>query len=211
MRFSDSIRLTVPEAEFRLKRLAYDYYTSNPGDDSAAKNHGVASAISEVMQGQAPSMPVYELEDLAGSLNYRLRKITARATEFKNLLSIPFVDSCHADVNKLRIQLEKNDDYQLRARYSVMYSLVLEFPLFDEPSAHEGMHFVKAVPYLAVLLCHSGWSREKAEDGLAQPVRHKRDTSPIEVTMKALKFREMLDIRKRIEILSRAVEESALS
>lgn len=38
VRFSDVINLSTPEAEYRLKHLAFDYLDSCPGRDEAAKN-----------------------------------------------------------------------------------------------------------------------------------------------------------------------------
>lgn len=148
VRFSDFIRLSISEAEFRLKRLAFDYLTSNPGDDSAAKNHVVHSYCHKVLKGK--TLSVKDLEKLSGALNYRLRKIIARTTDFKDRLGITFPDCRDCNINSLIAQLK--DDYATSARHSDIRSMAFRRHLFDEPQEYEGMPYIKGDAYLVIVL-----------------------------------------------------------
>ena len=160
VRFSDFIHLSIPEAEFRLKRLAYDYLTSQPGDDSAAKNHFVHGRCHEILKGA--TLPPRELEMLAGALKYRLKKVVARATEYKDRLGIEFPDCHQVDYASLMVKME--NDHETRSRHDTIRGLVFRAQLFDGPGEDGGMPYVKGFAYLALALLHTGWSFRFWED-----------------------------------------------
>ncbi len=166
VRFSDTIYLSVPEAEFRLKRLAIDYLKSNPGDDSAAKNHHVHNQSHALLKGK--HVPNHELEFLAGALRYRL-KIMARATEYKDRLNISFPDCQDCDKTTYWVKLVKN--HAKDTQHGENWDMVGSSRLFDPPEGHEGMPYVKGTAYLALVFTASGWSRQRIEDALSELVR----------------------------------------
>ena len=65
-KLADSVNLSTPDAEYRLKRLAYEYMHSYPGDDAAAKNHAVHSDCNTLLRNEELSSR--EREVLASSL-----------------------------------------------------------------------------------------------------------------------------------------------
>lgn len=200
VRFSDFVHLSIPEAEFRLRRLAYDYLTSQPGDDSAAKNHFVHGACHDVVQGK--TLPPAALERLAGALRYRLVKMIARATEYKDRLGIEFPDCRQVDVEPLMKQMKI--DHDTTTRHSAIRSMVFGARLFDGPQGHEGMPYVKGGAYLALVFLHSGWSRSKIEDALTELIKVKEATSPLEVTMRTFRLWEVPELRDMIETLAQS-------
>jgi hypothetical protein len=168
VRFSDTIYLSVPEAEFRLKRLAFDYLKSNPGDSSAAKNHHVHSNCHALLRGR--QLQKHELEILAGALKYRMRTIMARATEYKDRLKISFPDCEDCDTFTYRIKLGK--DQAKDTQHSEIYHMVIPSKLFDSPEGgHEGMPYIKGKAYLVLVFTASGWSRQRIEDALSELAR----------------------------------------
>lgn len=165
IRFSDSIYLSVPEAEHRLKRLVFIYMKSHPGDPSAAKNHQIHSLISRLVRGK--HLTKEELELFAGSLRYRLLTIMRRATEFKDRLNISFLDCNDCDIITEEMKLDKETR---DTKLSQIRRMVIASHLFEAPQEHEGMPYVKGNAYLAVLLTASGWSSERIENALSELV-----------------------------------------
>lgn len=198
VKFSDFIQLSIPEAEFRLKRLAYDYLKSHPGDDSAAKNHYIHGHCHAVLGGE--SLSPEEIEELAGALKYRLKRVMARATEYKDRLGINFPDCREVEVSSLMRQMKTTGE--IEARHSDIRSMVFNARLFDAPQDHEGLPYVKGAAYLALVFLHSGWSRSQIEDGLAELIEVKEATSPLEVTMRTFRFWEMPELRGMVGTLS---------
>ena len=88
VRLSDSVSLSTPEGEFRIKRLAYEYMKSDSGYDEAAKNHHVHGACNRLLQRK--ELPDDALEYPARGLKYRLITIISQAIEYNDRLGIPF-------------------------------------------------------------------------------------------------------------------------
>ena len=168
IRFSDTIRISIPEAEFRLKRLAFDYSKSNPGDDSAAKNHVVHYYCYRLLKG-GEQLTKDQLEMLAGSLRYRMETIMTRATEYKDHLNIEFPDCCDCDISAYDSKLAK--DQARDHKHSEIDKMVTSRSLFDDPEAHEGMPYMKGFDYLAHMFTESGWSPRQIEGALDELVR----------------------------------------
>lgn len=205
--FSDFVHLSIPEAEFRLRRLAYDYLTRQPGDGSAAKNHIVQGQCHAILRGVTLSTD--EIEELAGAIKYRLKKVIARATEYKDRLGIPFSDCREVNVEALMIQMETT--YEISARHSAIRSMVFNAQPFDGPQDHESMPYVKGGAYLTLVFLHSGWSRSEIEGALAELIKIKEETSPLEVTMRNFIFWEVLDLRDMIGMLSQSFKKKLRS
>ena len=199
VKFTDYIHLSKSAAEFRIKRLAYDYMTSKPGEGSAAKNHRVHAHCHQLLKGNTVSKE--ELEILAASLHYRLKTVMARATEYKDHLRISFPD-CHlTDVDSLRIEINEHKDSA--ARLSAVRSLVYRSYLFDEACEDEGHDYCKGYIYLAIVLTQSKMSYSEIEEAVAGLVRYKQETSPVEITMRAFRFWEVPEIHDMLETLAK--------
>ena len=168
IRFSDTIRLSTPQAEYRLKRLAFDYMKSFPGPDAAAKNHRVHNDCNRLLKDEALSND--ELERLAEALRYRLETMD-RGTKYKDRLGVPFLDCRECDVWDYRKESSKN--LEKRARHSQIFKKVGFHDLFDPPSG-EAMPYVKGQDYLTAVLTESGWSSQKIDDALDNLVKVKR-------------------------------------
>lgn len=225
VKFTDSVRLSVPAAEFRLKRMALDYMTSLPGDDSAPKNHSVHSHSRKLLKGV--TLTAEELERLAGSLNYRLKKVIARATEYKNRLGISFPDCHETDVDALRIELSKrnrkhndknqNQDQDIDTSEIRTYDIqrqIYTLHLFDKPGQGEGHEYVTGETYLAIVLTtqtENGWrSRAEIEEALNELVKFNEDTNPLIRTMRALGFADVPEIHGMVGSLARSFDKRLL-
>ena len=184
VRFSDVLHLSVSEAEFRLRRLAYDYMKSNPGHNDAAKNRVIHYACHGLLTGKTLSRQ--RLEDLAGALCYRMQKIVARATDYKDRLGIPFPDCRDVDTASCVARLPKYTPE--KNKFSAIRSIVAESQLFDEPEAHEGLPYYKGDFYMALALNESCWDLPKIEEVVkTELVRVKKETSPVEASVSYLK------------------------
>lgn len=165
IRFSDAVTLSTPQAEYRLKRLAFDYMRSYPGPNAAAKNHFVHNYSNRLLNGQ--HLSDRDLEILAGALRYRMETIMGRATEYKDRLGLVFPDCHDYDVFTYKNQLSKN----MYDKYSQISRMVGECDLFDAPAEHEHHPYAKGEYYVAMILTESGWDRQDIEDALQQLVK----------------------------------------
>lgn len=204
IRFSDTVRLGIPEAEFLLKRLAIEYLKSKPGDDSAAKNHVVHSLCHRLLLGK--TMLGEDLERLAGALQYRLTKIVARATDFKDRLDIPFPDCHDFDLNSHHAK--RRYDFATENMHDEIGVMLLQSELFDDCAEHEYMPYYKGEAYLAIVLTESGWSRKRIEGALSELVRVKRETSAIEATLREFRFWEVPELRDMLGTLAKSFNKS---
>lgn len=163
----DTTNLLTPEAEFRVKRLAYEYMQSNPGPDEAAKNHHVHSACNRLLRGEKLSSDA--LEYLGGELRYRMRTVMNQATEYKDRLGISFADcrECDSYTYKGRVRRDKGK----HTRFSQIFQMVIKGKLFDEPGEGEGMPYIKGTDYLSMVLCESGWNVDKIKSALDELVK----------------------------------------
>ena len=200
VRFSDFAQLSIPEAMFRLKRLASDYLKSQPGNDSAAKNHYIHGRCHAILRGA--TLAPDQIEQLAGALQYRLKKVIARATEYKNRLGIQFSD-CR-DVDAVYVMRQMETTHEIIKRHDAIRSLVFEAQLFDGPEEYEGLPYVKGFAYLGLALLHSGWTCAEIENAVAELVKFKRESSPLEVTMRTLRFGEVPELRDLMRRLAQA-------
>ena len=153
VRFSDSVTLSTSQAEYRLKKLAYEYLSAFPGPDEAPKNHRVHYFCRKLLRNE--HLLDRELEILAGALKYRLKTIMDTATEYKDRLGISSPDCRKCDVYnyqraEIRIGKEKYD------RYGKIFRLVVTQGLFDSPGSGEDMPYVKGHYYMAMLFTESG-------------------------------------------------------
>lgn len=201
VRFSDTIHLPIPEAEFRIRRLAYDYLKSNPGHKDAAKSRVIHYACYRLLQRD--TLPKQRLEQLAGGLKYRLNKIIARATDFKDRLATEFPDCRECDTTLYMARLPI--DSPKRERFSSISSMVFDSKLFDEPEGHEGMPYAKGIFYLAIVLTECGWDHPKIEDAMEELVRVKNETSPLESTVRYFKFWENDELRGMVGTLAHSL------
>lgn len=209
VRFSDSINLSIPEAEFRLKRMAFDYLSSKPGEESAAKNHEVRYYCNALLKGANP-LSKDSIEKLAGSLHYRLGKITARATEFKDRLDIPsfpFPDCRDADIDIESLTMEFETSHQAAVRLAEISSMLFDARLFDAPGEHEGMPFYKGEEYLAVVLSRSGWLLSEIQNAVNELVELKNEMSPVEGSIRILGLRERIKVKGMMEKIERELRE----
>lgn len=200
VKFTDYIHLPLSAAEFRIKRLAYDYMASKPGDDADPTNHRVHTECRKLLGGKSLSKD--DLEDLAGSLNYRLNDIMERATEYKNHLGISFSDCHHTDVESLMKQIRKSKNNADR-QYEIL-SMVVNSNLFDEPGKGEGMDYDKGEIYLSVIPTQSKMTRSNIEEALAGLVRFNQETNPLHVTMRVFRFWEMPEVRDMVGTLAKS-------
>ena len=218
---SDTVFLSIPQAEYRLKRLAYDYLHSYPGPDEAAKNHFVHNSSHKLLRGR--QLSEYDLETLAGALRYRMNSIMARATEYKDRLGIVFGDCRNTDVFGYTAAAGK--DMAKFNKWGDMYHLVVRHQLFDSPLGHEGMSYEKGTKYLAVVLTESGWSRDKIESALDELVKLKSKQIPwlsvilltyafsragqlskYEWTVRTFRFREDPNVREMVGTLAKSTK-----
>ena len=169
IRFSDTVTLSTPQAEHRLKRIAYEYVNSHPGPDAAAKNHFVHGKCGLLLQGV--QLSDRDLERLAGALRYRMETIMGRATEYKDRLGISLPDCRDCDVYNYQAQVSK--DKEKKAKRSQVYRTVLDRRLFDPPADHENMPYEKGNTYLTMVLTESGWDRQHIEAALDELVKLK--------------------------------------
>ena len=161
VKFSDTVSLSTPQAEYRLKHLAFDYLDSCPGPDEAAKNVALHGACRRLLRDEPLNK---NLEYLAGALRYRLETIVDQATEYKNRLGISYDDCRKVDTFNYKARIKSN--HEVHSRYSIIYHLVYDQQLFDRPADHEGMPYVKGGDYLTVAFLESGWTLEQIQDGL---------------------------------------------
>ena len=147
-----------------------------------------------------------DLERLAGALHYRLTKITARATEFKDRLNIPFPDCHDCDIDSHLAKIGK--DYAKDNVHTDISEMLANCRLFDPPAAHEGMPYYKDEGYLAIVLTESGWSRKRIEDALNELSRFKCETDPIEATLREFRFWEVPEIRDMLGTLAKSFNKS---
>lgn len=189
VRFSDTIQISIPEAEFRLKRLACDYMHSNPGDSFAARNHAVHHYCSTLLRDA--QLTKDELEMLAGTLRYRMETIMARATEYKDHLNLEFPDCPDCDIDAHQGKLVKNPAE--RKKLWEISDMVLSLPLFDDAEDHEGMSYYKGYHYLAVMFTESGWSRQQIENALFELVRFKGKQSSSRYSNAVLEYKKGFD------------------
>ncbi|MCJ1407088.1 hypothetical protein MMC19_001158 [Ptychographa xylographoides] len=167
IRFAESVNIFTPAAEYRLKRMALEYTRSMPGPGAAAKNHAVNYGCRNLLDDK--TLSAQELESLSAALIYRLKTITARATEYKDRLGLVYLDCHECDVWTYASNLPKNSERDVR--YSEILHMVCIRELFDEPSTDEGHNFSKGYTYLAMVLTESKWSITQIEvalDGLAK-------------------------------------------
>lgn len=153
IRFSDFVTLSTPQAEYRIKNLAFDYLNSFPGPDEAAKNRRVHGTCRRLLEDRALSNN--DLEDLAGALRYRLETIVDQATEYKNR---------HVDTFAYKARISGNYDFY--SKYGVIHEMVYSQKLFDGPADHEGMPYIKGGDYLTIVFLESGWTLEQIQDGV---------------------------------------------
>lgn len=199
VRYSDFALLSIPEAMFRLKRLANDYLTSQPGNDSTAKNHYIHGRCHAVLRGATLSPD--QIEQLPGALQYRLKTVIARATEYKNCPGLHQFPDCHkVNVDNLMKQMETTDE--ITKRHTAIRSMVFKAQLFDEPEDHESLPYVKGFTYLSLAFLHSGWTCAEIEAALAELVKFKQETSSLEVTMRAFRLGEVPELRSLVETLA---------
>jgi hypothetical protein len=184
IRFSDTITLSLPEARHRIQRLALDYMASNPGDSSAAKNHTVHSYCWRLSAGD--TLTVYELENLAGSLQYRLSTIIDRATEYKDHLGLDFPDCRDCEMYTYEAAISK--DKIRSARHNEIYKLFADYDLFDRPEDHEGMRYEKGNMYLISALTNSDRDRVRIKQALDTLTKLKSRLSTIELTLRHFRF-----------------------
>ncbi|MCJ1228936.1 hypothetical protein MMC12_005600 [Toensbergia leucococca] len=162
IKFSDTANLARPEAEHRLKRLAWEYMHSNPGPDEAAKNHRTHGGCNRLLQGR--QLEDYDLENLAAALRYRMESVIDTATEYKDWLGLSFEDCRDCDQWKWRAETSR--DKEKKDRHSELYHLVKSRHLFDEAAGPDGMPFVKGMDYIAIIFTESGWERAQIEAAL---------------------------------------------
>lgn len=160
VRVSDVLTLSSYEAEFRLKRLATEYFESHPGPDDAAKNHASHYRARFLLQGK--KLTDEELERLAGALRYRLKGIMDQATRYKDFLGLDFPD-CR-DFDSTLYSQHVREDKEKHERYGKIMKFVLDRDLFDGPEEHEGMPYIKGIEYIRAALLESGWSYQKIKN-----------------------------------------------
>ncbi|MCJ1271269.1 hypothetical protein MMC22_011169 [Lobaria immixta] len=202
IRFSDTISLSTSEAEFRIKRLAYDYMKSNPGPDAAAKNHRVHGNCNRLLRGE--NIPNSDLEYLAGELRFRLETIMGRATEYKDRLGIPFPDCSACDVYKYMGDLFKNKEKD--AKFDQIYRMVSKFDLFDSPEAHEGFPYAKGHDYLSMVFCESGWGAQRVKEALDELSNFRAQHSKPFLTVRTLKFWDDRTMHKMIGTIAQSAK-----
>ena len=161
VRLSDTVTLSTPLAEYRLKHLAYTYMKSHPGPDEAPKNHCVHIDCFHLLRGDQLSNQ--DLERLAGALKYRL-EMTRRATEYKDRLGISFANCDECDVYSCTLRIKK--DKEKFAKYLEIFRMVGKRQLFDELGQGDGHPFIKGNNYLRLVFTESGWSRQEVEVAL---------------------------------------------
>lgn len=167
IRFSDFITLSTPQAEYRIKHLAFDYLNSFPGPDDAAKNRRIHSQCRSLLKNEPLSN--HDLENLAGALRYRLETIVDQATEYKDRLGISLEDCRQVDTVVYKARNLKN--YDVSNKYRTILEMVYTHNLFDRPAEHEGMPYVKGHDYLVIVFLESGWTLEEIQDGLKSLAR----------------------------------------
>lgn len=162
IRFSDFVTLSTPQADYRIKHLAFDYLNSCPGPDEAAKNHRVHSACRQLLRNE----PLFkrELEDLAGASRYRLKIIVDQATEYKDRLGISHGDCRQIDNFAYIGRLSRAGGSY--SKYCIINQMLLPHHLFDGPAEHEGMPYYKGNQYLTIVFLESGWTNEQIQNGL---------------------------------------------
>lgn len=94
--------------------------------------------------------------------------------------------------------------HEIIDRHSAIRSMVFQAQLFDAAAGHEGLPHVKGLAYLALALLHSGWTRAEIETALAELVKFKHKTSPLEVTMRTVRFGERPELRGLVGTLAQA-------
>lgn len=166
IRVSDSITIPSPEAEFLLKRQAFHYMHSFPGDDSAAKNHFVHGACIQLLRGR--KLTNLDLRNLAGNLYYR-QQIIRRATDYKNRLGLESPDCDQYDVQAHRSSFNK--DPRKKALYSINFTAVNGSELFDNPGEHGGLPYIKGCCYLAAVMAEAEWDEITVTSMLGELVK----------------------------------------
>lgn len=162
VRFSDTTTLSTPQAEYRIKHLAFDHLNSCPGPDEAAKNHRVHRTCRGLLRNESFSKE--ELELLAGSLRYRLETIIDQATEYKDRLGVSHDDCRNVDTFTYIQRIPRNG--HAYSKYRIIKDMVYSEELFDRAAEHEGMRYVKGSNYLSIVFLESGWTLEQIQDGL---------------------------------------------
>lgn len=200
VRFSDFVYLSIPEAEFPLRRHAYDYLTSKPGGNSTAKNHYVHGLCHRILQNQ--TLNTRELEELAAALKYRLKKIISRATAYKDRLGLSYSDCREVDIEEVWRSIR--DAPGILARYETIIGMVGQANLFDEPQEHEGHRYAKGNRYLALAFIQSDWTRSAIESALTELIKFKNETSPLVGTVKSFRFGEVQEVQGMIGTLSKS-------
>ena len=164
VKLSDTVGLSTPDAEYRLKRLAYDYMHSYPGPDEAAKNHRVHNDSSKLLEGK--NLDKDDLDMLAEALRYRMNKIMARATEFKDRLGIVAEDCRNVDVTSYDRAVRKNTDKW--NRWNHIYHMVIPSRLFDTPVGNEGHRYEKGNKYLVMIFTETNWTFDRIKAALEE-------------------------------------------
>ncbi|MCJ1401666.1 hypothetical protein MMC11_004883 [Xylographa trunciseda] len=191
VRFAESVNISTPAAEYRLKRMALEYLRSKPGPDEAAKNHFVHHNCRHLLNGK--TLPAQELEYLSAALIYRLKTIIARATEYKDRLGLDYPDCHECDVWEYASRISK--DPETEARNSEIAYMIRDRELFDEPSNEESHDFGKGCSYLAIVLTESKWSTSQIEVALNGLIKFEEQQNRHTFTAKHFKFWQDRDVR----------------
>ena len=201
IRFSEGIALSPSKAHHRLLRLVHDYMQSNPGDSSAAKNHAVHSGCCSLLKGE--ELANWELEVLAGSLQYRLIAIMDKATEYKDRLGLDFPDCRDCDPTTYKYTIK---DQLLDKQLQDIDSMRADYDFFDTPEEHEGMPYNKGNMYLRLAFATSGWSNERVGQAMAAIMEMKSRLSVVYLTMRFLRFREERTVWEMIGTIAKSTK-----
>ena len=163
VRLTDSITISMPEAEYRVTKRAHEYMHNFPGDNSASKNlytHGMCCAL---LAGE--TLEASDLETLVAHLQYRLM-IMACATEYKYRLGLQADDCENYDFDAHETQIYK--DPKMKKLYHANRAAMREFELFDRPAEHEGHFYAKGIYYIAAIMTEAEWDQDAVVNALTE-------------------------------------------
>ncbi|MCJ1471655.1 hypothetical protein MMC13_000295 [Lambiella insularis] len=202
VRFAESIDISIPAAEYRLRRMALEYMRSKPGPDEAAKNHFVHNSCQRLISGK--QIPANDIERLSAALIYRLKTIIARGTEYKDRLGLIFPDCHECDVWLYTANLSK--DPVKEARYDQIRRLVLDRELFDRASGNEGHEYAKGFNYLAMVLTESKWPTMQITVALDTLAKLNEEQSRAAFTVRYFKFWQDRDVRNMLGTIAKSTK-----